>query len=90
MLHAFQLLNPVQTSAPWIREFQVTQERVDHIVVRIVPVFTPAPHELAAWRAPTTALLGPGVSVEVELVEAFRDEPGRKFRVFRSLVGPSG
>jgi phenylacetate-CoA ligase len=86
VLHPYQILDSRQRTAPWIREYQVTQERVDRVVIRIVPSSTPSPRELAEWRAPAAAVLGADVTLDVQLVPELRLEPRGKFRVFRSLV----
>jgi len=86
VLHPYELMDSRQRTASWIREFQVTQERVDRVVIRIVPSSTPSSGEIAAWQAPAAAVLGPDVTLDVQLVPALILEPHGKFRVFRSLV----
>lgn len=72
--------------APWVREFQITQERTDLIVMRVVPFYQPSPQELAEVQVRTTAVLGPDVKFQVELVSDIQLDPSGKFRVYRSLV----
>ena len=72
--------------APWVREFQMTQERVDRIVMRVVPRYAPASHELARVSEQTTRVLGPSVQFHVELVPEIPSEANGKFRLYRSLV----
>ena len=71
---------------PWIRQYQVTQERIDRIVLQIVPWYTPSAQELAALQEPAKAFLGSMVTLEVKLVPEIGLEPNGKFRVFRSLI----
>jgi phenylacetate-CoA ligase len=85
-VHPFQLWGARREKTHWIRQYQVTQEGLDHIVLRVVPWHMPSARELAALRDPAAAFLGPRVRFEVELVPEIRVEPNGKFRVFRSRV----
>ncbi|HJT19366.1 MAG TPA: hypothetical protein VJ746_02770 [Nitrospira sp.] len=85
-VHPFQLWGARREKTHWIRQYQVTQERLDHIVLRVVPWHMPSAGELAALRDPAVAFLGPRVHFEVMLVPEIRVEPNGKFRVFRSRV----
>ena len=86
ILHPHELLRSQQSTTPWLREYQVVQERVDKVVIRIVPTQTPTAQEIAALRAPMAAVLGTAVSVEVQIVPSLALEASGKFRLFRSLV----
>lgn len=72
--------------APWIREFQITQEREDCIVMNVVPFYKPSTEELAGIQKRTAAVLGPGVGFQVQFVQDIELQPNGKFRVYRSLV----
>jgi hypothetical protein len=72
--------------APWIKEFQMTQERVDRIVMRVVPRYEPASRDLAAVSERTARVLGLSVQFHVELVSEIPSEANGKFRLYRSLV----
>jgi phenylacetate-coenzyme A ligase PaaK-like adenylate-forming protein len=72
--------------APWIREFQITQEREDCIVMRVVPFYKPSAQELDGIQKRTAAVLGSGVRFQVQFVHGITLEPNGKFRVYRSLV----
>ena len=74
---------------PWIRAFQVTQERLDRIVLRIVPGADAPTQEIAALKRSVSAKVGSGVAVEIELAETIPVDPSGKFRPFRSLLRPS-
>ena len=71
---------------PWIREFQITQERVDLIVMRVVPFYQPSHHDLAGVQERTSTVLGHDVKFRVDLVSDIPLEPSGTFRVYRSLV----
>lgn len=85
VLHPYRLLDRRQRTAPWMREYQVTQERVDRVVIRIVPSSTPSPRELAEWQASAAAVLGADVTLDVQVVAEIPVDPSGKFRVFRSF-----
>ncbi len=90
-----QLIHPYEVAfsagvehdlAPWIREFQMTQEREDLIVMRVVPFYKPSIQELTSTQRRTAAVLGPGVRFQVQFVDDIKPEPNGKFRVYRSQV----
>ncbi len=70
----------------WIREFQVTQERLDSIVMKVVPFHTPSTQEMAALVHPVIALLGSDVQFQVVLIPKIPREANGKFRVYRSHI----
>jgi phenylacetate-CoA ligase len=72
--------------APWIREFQVTQERLDSIVMRVIPLRKPSARELTELIEPIVKLVGPDVQFRVNLVSEIPMDANGKFRVYRSLV----
>jgi phenylacetate-CoA ligase len=73
-------------SQSWVGQFQLTQERPDHVVLRIVPLAPPAPGAVAALAQATRERLGPGIGLEILLVPDLPLEADGKFRVARSLV----
>ncbi len=70
----------------WIREFQVTQERLEFIVMKVVPFHTPSAQEMAALVQPVIASLGSDVQFQVVLVHKIPREANGKFRVYRSNI----
>jgi phenylacetate-CoA ligase len=70
----------------WIREFQVTQESLVSIVVRVVPFHSPSTREMAALVQPVISLIGPNVRLRVDLVPDIPLDAGGKFRVYRSRI----
>lgn len=72
--------------APWLRQFEVVQEKPDSVVMRIVPAGTPPPEEVEALAGESRGILGPGVGFRVEFVPEIKPSPGGKYRVHRSLV----
>jgi len=87
VMHPYELVNLiVSDSTPWIRQYQLTQEREDRIILRVVPSITPTREELTRLEESVTKLLGQGVEFKVILVPEIELEPSGKFRVSRSLV----
>jgi phenylacetate-CoA ligase len=72
--------------APWIREFQVTQDRAASIVMRVVPFHKPSTRELAELVEPIVKLVGTDIQLQVDLVSEIPMDASGKFRVYRSLV----
>ena len=73
----------------WIESFQLTQERIDHITMRIVPRAEPTDERLATLRAHGAELLGAGVDFELLIVESIPSDLSGKYRPARSLVSSS-
>ncbi|MGH7801726.1 MAG: hypothetical protein ACREOW_14055, partial [Thermodesulfobacteriota bacterium] len=87
MIHPYEIIVPhILGAAPWIRQYQFTQERVDRVILRVVPLTTPTTQDLARLEESVTTVLGQGVEFQVILVPEIQLEPSGKFRVFRSLV----
>ena len=73
---------------PWIREFQIIQQGVDHIVMKIAPFYKPSSDGLRALLEPMKKLLGHDVTFEIELVSDIPREASGKCRVYRSFEQP--
>jgi hypothetical protein len=71
---------------PWIRAFQVVQESLNCIVMRVVPFHKPTGREMAALVQPVVELVGRDVQVHVVLVPEIPMETNGKFRVYRSCI----
>ena len=71
---------------PQITKSQLIQTRVDHLLVKIVASsdFTPTHQQLLTRELATR--LGPGVEIEIKIVDAIRNEPSGKFRWIISQV----
>ena len=82
----YEIVAPMNERAPWIRHYQLIQEREDLLVLRIVPCTTPSGREISLLEAMVTSLLEPGVELRVLLVPEIPLEASGKFRVSRSLV----
>jgi len=84
----YRLATDLVRFAPWLRQFQIVQERIDRIRVRLAAMGDCAPP--VRWAAELqqlfSASLGEGISVETELVDRIPTEPSGKFRPYYSLV----
>jgi len=75
-------------TVPGIRQYQIVQEALDRVVVRVIPGGElPAEAREALRRALSPSL--PHVEVRVEVVESLPRERSGKFRVVRSDVPPA-
>jgi len=88
-IHPYQLIAILAETAPWIREFQLVQERRDLVRLRMVPSTPPAAAEMAVLEHALAAFLGPTVALRIDVVEEIRLEPNAKLRTCRSLVASS-
>jgi phenylacetate-CoA ligase len=89
-LHPYALDQPLIDYAPWLRRYQVTQERKDLFRIKVVALSDsrPSPETLAGIGRRIAADIGHGVRVEIELVDEIPPGKGGKFRPYRSLVAP--
>lgn len=86
LIHPYEIVMTLYDKAPWIRQYQLTQEREDRIVLRVVPDSRPSSQDLTLLKQGVSARLGNGVEFVVSLVSEIALEPSGKFRVSRSLV----
>lgn len=84
LLHPYELVGAFM--APWVREYQLVQERRDRVVLRVVPFAPPSPEQRDDARAALARALGRDVDVEVLVVPELQLEPSGKLRPSRSLV----
>jgi phenylacetate-CoA ligase len=87
-VHPYRLATDLVRCAPWLRQFQIVQERTDRIRLRIATLSDRDPP--AGWTTAVQRLfgaaLGEDVSVETEVVDRIPAEPSGKFRPYYSLV----
>jgi len=87
LLHPYEVVAVVlERAKPWLGQYQLTQERADRVVLRVVPLTTPSPAEVAELEQSVRATLGPGIEFRALLVKDIALEGNGKFRVSRSLV----
>jgi phenylacetate-CoA ligase len=86
LLHPYELVDTMLVLAPWIREYQLVQQRKERVVLRVVPATPPAPPDLAGLHNALSARLGAGVQFEIELATEIQRDASGKFRVACSLL----
>ena len=90
VIHPYYLSESLIMDDPdWIENFQLTQERIDHVTMRIVPRAEPTAERVAALRAHGAELLGAGVGFELLIVDSIPSEVSGKYRPARSFVTSS-
>ena len=84
VLHPYRVIHPILAGGKdWVRQYQITQERLDLFVVRVVPSEDPSPERLAEVSSSLQELMGPDVHVQLLLVPEIPLEPAGKFRTIR-------
>jgi hypothetical protein len=87
LLHPYEIvLMILQEADAWVGQYQLTQERTDRVILRVVPSATPTAQQLASLQEAGTAVLGERVEFQVVLVPQLQLDANGKFRVSRSLV----
>jgi phenylacetate-CoA ligase len=87
LCHPYELVMLIlDQGTRWIGQYQLTQERRDRVVLRVVPRLSPTPEDIAGLEGAARETLGPGVEFQVVLVPEIPLEVTGKFRVSRSLV----
>lgn len=76
----------VKTDAAWIRQYQILQEKEDHVILFIWPIGTPPPDGLERIAKVARDVLGGDVEFHIQLADAIFFESSGKFRHCRSLV----
>ena len=80
MIHPYQI-SLLFLDSPWVRQYQLTQEREDRVILRIAPHKTPTNQELVQLEESVATVLGQSVEFRVILVPEIQLEPNGKFRV---------
>jgi phenylacetate-CoA ligase len=70
----------------WISQYQFVQERLDLIIVKIVPNDGPSPESIEKIVKSLSEALGPGVKVEVHLEKTIHLQRGSKHAILRSNI----
>ena len=91
LLHPYEIVTRLPRKPDtWILRYCIVQDRVDRIVLQVVPRRAPEAHELADVRTMLLPVLGHGVELTVELVGDIEPDPSGKHRVSRSRVTAAG
>jgi phenylacetate-CoA ligase len=87
LVHPYTLVVALLEGAiHWVGQYQLTQERRDRVVLRVVPRLSPSPADISRLEGAAREHFGPGVDFQVLLVPEIPLEASGKFRVSRSLV----
>lgn len=86
-VHPNVLVTPLVEGVPWIRRYQVVQEEVDRIRIKLVPMphSNPSPETVARVGRMLAGRLE-GIRLEIELVDEIPLGPNGKHRPYYSLV----
>lgn len=89
-VHPYVAVDRLMRTPPWLRRYQIVQDRADHLTVKLAPMTEPPPGEVATLERLITAAFGGQVRVAIRLVNEIPPEPNGKFRPYYSLVGQDG
>jgi phenylacetate-CoA ligase len=87
-IHPYHLLGPLVRNAPWLRRYQIIQEKIDCIVVRVVALAGQAPtqDDLGRLRLRMAEAVGAGIRITLELLKELPPAESGKFRPYYTLV----
>jgi phenylacetate-CoA ligase len=86
VLHPQEFVAPLRDKSPWVRDYQILQEREDSITVRVVPWAPPHPSDVEGVAAQLRAILRGASALRFEVVHEIPLEASGKFRAWRSMV----
>jgi len=91
-LHPYALVNPLLAHGAWVRQYQIVQVRENLVHVKLAPLpgANPSPEAVAAVGQLLRDKLGPGVAVEVVLVDRIPAARNGKYRPYYSLLPGTG
>jgi phenylacetate-CoA ligase len=85
MIHALAIIYPLREAA-FVKHFQVVQETLDKVVLRVVPEAKLSSVERQELMQSAQGALGPGIHVAVESVDEIRPLASGKYRYVISNV----
>jgi len=78
----------MEEQTDWIRQFQLVQERLDLVILKLVVSRRPEPQKLRSLEMVCRNFLGPEFEFKVEFVDELMSEPGTKFRPSLCRIQP--
>ena len=88
-VHPLAIVLPIITdNAPWMNQFQMTQETTTDFVLRVTVFRDPTDAELTTVEKEIAGRIGSGASFRIVLVDSIPFEPSGKFKDCRSLIHP--
>ena len=89
LIHPDNIIVPVmENESSWVDQYQLLQEKEDHIVLRIHPFHAPDETQLRHVMQLAQAQLPSSVKFSIDIVDSLAFETSGKFRFCRSLVNP--
>ncbi len=87
-IHPYHLLVPLVLDTPWLARYQIVQERIGRIVVKVValPGHTPGQDDLGRIQRQLEEAVGRGVEIAMCVVPELPRPEGGKYRPYRSMV----
>lgn len=86
-VHPLEVVLPfIIDNAPWLNQFQMTQETESRFVLRVTALRKPTAPELSSLRESVQERLGPGAEFRVKVTDHIPFEAGGKFKDCRSLL----
>ena len=86
-VHPLEVVLPfIVSNAPWLNQFQLTQETKTRFVLRVSALRQPTSRELETLRELITGRIGPGGDFRIEVVDHIPFEASGKFKDCRSLL----
>jgi phenylacetate-CoA ligase len=84
-LHPYVLLVALVDDSPWLRQYQLVQERPDLIRVRVAGLDAATAEQREQLRLRLVEACGGGVRIDLESVDEIRPEPNGKFKPYYRL-----
>jgi phenylacetate-CoA ligase len=81
-VHPYAMLNALVHESPWLRQYQLVQERPDLIRVRVAGLDHATAEQGERLRRSLAETCGGGVHIELEAVDEIRPEPNGKFKPY--------
>ena len=85
-VHPYQIVDLFIDTCRWFNRYQLVQERLDRVALRVVPYGRPAEDQVRQLEHAVAQVLGPQVDFTLELVTQIAPQATGKYRVSHSLV----
>jgi len=90
LIHPYEItVYRIRDKFPWIRQYQMIQEREDFILFKMVTSRAPSHQEMNRLRISAEAVLEDGVTFKIMEVPKIKPDENGKFYLYRSLVKSS-
>jgi phenylacetate-CoA ligase len=86
LLHPYAIVGGLLNAAPWVQRYQMIQEQIDQIHVKLVGFRSASPEEIQRVIRAVSEAMGPDMRVSAEVVERIPLHPSGKLKPYFSLV----